>query len=165
MGLDVTYTPSPVVQHSILEKLGNRVTASGEFRGDYWLEVSQENLLEIIEILRGDPELSFTEFVDLCGVDDLPKSPRFKVVIHLYSPSKKIRIRLRCLVPDDTLTVPSLTSIWTGANWQERETYDQYGILFRGHPNLERILNAPNLKAFPQRKDYPLKGTREEAED
>ena len=152
-------------QSLILENLGSAIVKSGEFRNDFWIQVKGEDLLRAIEFLRAHEELSLDSFIDLCGVDYKDRAPRFEVVVHLFSQRHHHRLRIRCLVPDETLTVPSLTRFWKGANWQEREAYDMYGIHFEGHPKLDRILSAPDVTTFPQRKDYPLKGEREKPEN
>ncbi len=166
MGLNSSYLVSGQLQKLILEELGPKVFASGESRGDFWIRIKGEDVLEVADFLRGHERLAFDWFVDLFGVDYLGrKTPRFEVVICLYSMAKKHRIHMHCQVPDRSLTMPSLVSLWPAANWQEREAFDQYGIRFEGHPKLERILNAPDLTVFPQRKDYPLTGDRETEED
>ncbi|MFH1017311.1 MAG: NADH-quinone oxidoreductase subunit C [Pseudomonadota bacterium] len=166
MGLSSSYLVTPDLQKLVVEELGAKVLGSGVHQGDFWIQVNGEDVLDVIDFLRSHERLAFDWFVDLFGVDYLGKaSPRFEVVIHLYSMAKKHRIRLRCRVSDRSLTMPSVVSRWPAANWQEREAFDQYGIRFDGHPNLERILNAPDLTVFPQRKDYPLKGDRETEED
>ena len=143
----------------------SKLIDAGERKGEFWMIVRGEDLVSVIEPLRAHPDLKFDWFVDLCGVDNLGKRPRFETVIHLYSMDYGQRLRIRCLVPDESLTVPSLTPFWSAANWQEREAYDMYGIRFQGHPNLERILTPPGTEDFPQRKDYPLRGSRETKED
>ncbi len=165
MGLTNSFAVSSVNQELICQSLGSKIVASGECQGDFWIHVHGDDLVQTIEFLKTHPSLQFDSFVDLCGVDYLHRHPRFEVTTHLYSQSQHHRIRIRCLVPDDTLTVPSLTPYWKGANWQEREAFDMYGIRFRGHPNLERILSPPATEVFPQRKDYPLKGEREPKEE
>ncbi len=162
MGLTDTFTPKPEVQKLIVDGLSGKMIESGEYHGDFFLKVSSDHYLNVIDFLRTHGELQFDSFVDLCGVDYLGQTPRFEVVVHLFSQPKQIRIRVRCQVPDSTETIPSLTSRWKGANWQEREAYDMYGIRFDGHPELKRILSAPEVKDFPQRKDFPLRGAREE---
>ena len=157
MGLRADFKTSEGTQTSILEKLGSKVVESGVFRNDFWITVKGDELLGVVQSLRED--FHFTSFVDLCGVDYLgKKEPRFEVVTHLLNMEKNERIRIRVLVPDDTLKIPSITPIWSAANWQEREAFDMYGMTFEGHPNMIRILSAPNVKANPQRKDYPLHG-------
>ena len=147
------------------ELLQSALVDSGETKGAIWITVRGDDLSDVVRQLRTHPELRFDWFVDLCGVDYVPREPRFETVIHLHSMERGHRIRIRCLVPDDSLTVSSLTPFWPAADWYEREAYDMYGIRFRGHPNLERILNPPGTTAFPQRKDYPLKGARETKEE
>jgi NADH-quinone oxidoreductase subunit C len=165
MGLNPSYSIPPELQALIREELGARLLLSGETRGDFWIQIDGRHLTDVVDFLRSQDRLAFDRLLDLCGVDYLGRAPRFEVVLHLYSGLKGHRIRLRCRVPDDSLTVPSLVSRWPGADWHEREAYDQYGIRFDGRPKLERILNAPDLSVFPQRKDYPLKGSRETGED
>ena len=165
MGLKDPFTPTAEVQRLILDELGSKIVANGEFQGDFWIQLEAHHLRNVVEFLRGHEALRFDSFVDLCGVDYLPRKPRFEVVTHLYSLEKKHRIRIRCLVHDGPLTVPSLTTYWKAADWQEREAYDNYGILFEGHPRLARILSAPGVTHHAQRKDFPLKGEREETED
>ena len=126
--------------------------------------IKGQDLHAVVDELQSE-SFGFNAFVDLCGVDYLDKSPRFEVVIHLYSPKHKGRIRIRVMVPDVDLSIPSITSYWKGANWQEREAFDMYGIKFKGHPKLERILSPPGSDVFAQRKDYPLIGGRAALED
>lgn len=161
MGVKDSFTPSKSCQDRICSELDSAIGQSGESNGDFWIKVSGEKLLKTVEVLQVHSEFLFDSFVDLCGVDYLEEQPRFEVVIHLYSSKHKHRIRIRCMVPDTTLTIPSLTEFWPAANWQEREAFDMYGIRFHGHPNLERILSPPDTEVFAQRKDYPLKGERE----
>ncbi|MCC7459853.1 MAG: NADH-quinone oxidoreductase subunit C [Proteobacteria bacterium] len=153
------------VQKHIIESLGDKVVESGEFQKDFWLKVHGKDLLAVVQFLRDDSKSLFDGFIDVCGVDYLTTQPRFESVIHLYSMQHKHRIRIRTLVDDKTLTVPSLTNMWKGADWHEREAFDMYGIKYDGHPNLLRILSAPGVEVFAQRKDYPLKGVRAIDED
>ncbi|MFH1262352.1 MAG: NADH-quinone oxidoreductase subunit C [Pseudomonadota bacterium] len=145
--------------------LGPRIVDGGLSHSDPWIQVRGEDLLWVTEQLRNHSELRFDLFIDLCGVDYLGRTPRFETVIHLASTANGHRLRIRCLVPDDSLAVPSLTRFWRGANWHEREAFDMYGIRFKGHPNLERILNPPGTEEYPQRKDYPLRGPRDRKEE
>lgn len=156
---------SQSAQKHIVEKLGDKIVASGEFQGDFWIKVEGKNLLPVVQFLKEDSQSLFDSFIDVCGVDYLKTSPRFESVVHLYSTQNKQRIRIRTLVDDRTLTVPSLTNHWKGADWHERESFDMYGIKYEGHPNMQRILSAPGTEVFAQRKDYPLKGHRAIDED
>jgi NADH-quinone oxidoreductase subunit C len=101
--------------------------------------------------------------VDLCGVDYPKRLPRMEVVMHLYSVRQHHRVRLKARVGDDELAgceLDSVTSIWPGMNWLERETFDMSGVVFRGHPDLRRILMYPEFEGHPLRKDYPAQRTQ-----
>lgn len=126
--------------------------------GDDTAIVRPEDWLAICRFLREDPSLSFDMLTDLCGVDYPDRAPRMEVVVHLYSLSRKHRLRLKTRVGDADLTsceLDSVTSVWKAANWLERETYDMSGVTFRGHPDMRRILMYPEFEGHPLRKDYP----------
>ncbi len=125
--------------------------------GDDAVTVRRERIVEICTFLRDDPELRFDYFIDICGVDygevD-PDGPRFGVIYHLYSLDHNHRIRLRVLVDEDDARVDSVTGVWKGANWFEREAFDLFGIDFTGHPFLRRILTHHQFVGHALRKDY-----------
>ncbi len=128
-----------------------------EFRGETTVYVEPSQLAAVAEFCRDDDDLRFDLLVNLAGVDDLPESPRFAVVYHLYSMLHNRTLRLKVRIPDDDdPRVPSVTPVWPTANWQEREAFDMFGIRFEGHPDLRRILTPPDWDGHPQRKDYPL---------
>ncbi len=147
----------------ILKKLKERFAESilemGEFREEPTLIVRKEDIVQICQFLRDDPELDFNFLSDLCGVDWPERKPRFDVVYNLYSISKNHRVRLKVRVEDGE-SVPSVTSVWSTANWHEREVFDMFGIGFEGHPDLRRILMSEDWEGHPLRKDFPL--TKEE---
>lgn len=134
-----------------------------EFRGDTWLYVKKEYLLDVCRLLRNDRELSYLYISDVTAIDWLPfwekgeKPKRFEVVYNLYSPVSFQRLFLKVRV-DEGESVPSVTGIWEGANYPEREVYDMFGIPFEGHPNLKRILMPDDWVGHPLRKDFPLGG-------
>jgi len=134
-----------------------------EFRGDTWLFIRKERLLEVCRLLRDDPDLGYLYISDITAIDWLPywekgeKPKRFEVVYNLYSPVHFQRILLKVRV-DDGEAVPSVMGIWEGANYPEREVYDMFGIPFEGHPNLKRILMPDDWVGHPLRKDFPLGG-------
>ena len=134
-----------------------------EFRGDTWLFIRNERLLEVCRLLRDDPDLGYLYISDITAIDWLPywekgeKLKRFEVVYNLYSPVHFQRIFLKVRV-DDGEPVPSVTGIWEGANYPEREVYDMFGIPFERHPNLKRILMPDDWVGYPLRKDFPLGG-------
>jgi NADH-quinone oxidoreductase subunit C len=113
--------------------------------------------------LRTDASLDFDMFIDLCGVDYPKRLPRLEVVLHLYSVSKGHRIRVKARIGDEECEgaeIDSVVSVWTGANWFERETFDMFGIVFKGHPDLRRLLMYPEFEGHPLRKDYPANKTQ-----
>ncbi len=122
--------------------------------------VDKDKIAEVCHFLRDDPKLRFNYLSDVCGVDYFPKDPRFEVVYHLYSIPFKYRIRLKCRLNEGE-RVPTVVGIWKTANWHERETYDMYGIVFEGHPDLRRIYLSEEFEGYPMRKDYPLKGYKD----
>jgi len=112
---------------------------------------------EVLTFLRDDSRCQFICFTDLCGADYPEREKRFDVVYHFLSPRLNQRIRLK--VPtDETTPVPSLIGVFRGADWFERETYDLYGVLFTGHPDMRRILTDYGFEGHPLRKDFPLTG-------
>jgi NADH-quinone oxidoreductase subunit C/D len=140
------------------ESLGDQVLEVEEFRGDLAITVARKAWVKAVQLLRDHPELDFKLFLDLCGVDFLDKddrAERFAVVLHLYSVSKKHHIRLKTPVPEVDAKLDTITGLFKGANWFEREAWDLYGIVFTGHPRLERLLTHDEFVGHPMRKDYP----------
>jgi NADH-quinone oxidoreductase subunit C/D len=140
------------------QRLGERVRRVEEFRGDLAVSVERGAWLEAATLLRDHPELDYKLFLDLCGVDYLDKEgrdERYEVVLHAYSLSKKHHVRLKAALPESDATLASLTGLYRGANWFEREAWDLYGISFAGHPNLSRLLTHDDFVGHPMRKDYP----------
>ncbi|MGP8051354.1 MAG: NADH-quinone oxidoreductase subunit C [Desulfobaccales bacterium] len=130
-----------------------------EFRGETTIVVKPERLVDICRALRDDPETSFRYLSMIAGMDYLPQSPRFGLVYNLYSHQHHNRVTLKTRLADDAAPLaPSVTPVWTTANWHEREIYDMMGIRFQGHPDLRRILMPADWVGHPQRKDYPLRG-------
>src|SRR6185437_1249385 len=119
--------------------------------------VQRDAILEVVRFLHDDANCRFISIVDICGVDYPGRAERFDVVYHFLSPTRNIRIRVK-LTTDDVHPVPSLTPIFPGADWYEREAYDFYGILFSGHPDLRRILTDYGFDGHPLRKDFPTTG-------
>ena len=121
------------------------------------INVSADNILEVLRFLRDDGQLMFVNLTDICGVDWPARARRFDVVYHLLSPKQNIRIRVKVQAGEDTL-IPSATSVFPGANWFEREAYDLYGVIFTGHPDLRRLLTDYGFEGYPLRKDFPTTG-------
>ncbi|MCZ6777148.1 MAG: NADH-quinone oxidoreductase subunit C [Ignavibacteria bacterium] len=134
------------------------IEESDEFRDDLTLRVKTEDIVKVCNFLKNDHELAFDMIVDLCGVDMYRPEGRFEVVYNLYSLKKKKYLRLKILVDEDNPIVDTVSVVWSGANWHERETYDMYGIKFKGHPDLRRMYMPEDFEYFPLRKDFPLMG-------
>ena len=150
----------------VLDQLKAKFTAgeileSGTMHGDEWARISRDAWVAVATFLRDDPATKMQMFIDLTCVDRLgirggkPDAPRFDVVLHVYSVANKHRVRLYCGVNEDDPWVDTLCGVWAGANWFEREAYDLYGVRFKGHPDLRRILMYPEFVGHPLRKDYP----------
>ena len=141
------------------EKHPDSILESAEFRGELTLVVKRDDIVPVCRFLRDDAELSFNFLSDLTAVDRSGREPRFDVIYHLYSLDKKHRLRLK-VKAGEAESVPSVTSVWSNANWFEREVFDMFGIGFDGHPDLRRILMPDDWVGHPLRKDFPL--TKEE---
>ncbi len=143
----------------IKERYPDQIVEIVTCRGQAAVILQKDKILEICRWLHDDPALQFNHLADLCGVDYLGKKDvRFEVVYNLYSIPNKKRIRLRAEVPEDDCQIDSVTPIWIGANWHERECFDLLGIRFKGHPDMRRILLPEDWEGHPLRKDYPLDG-------
>lgn len=141
----------------LTEKLTGRIGEAVFAYGELTVAVEPGDLIEVVTFLRDDPRCQFISIIDVCGADYPSRAKRFDVVYHLLSPKQNVRIRLKVQADEETL-VPSLTGVFPGADWFERETYDLYGVLFSGHPDLRRILTDYGFEGHPLRKDFPLTG-------
>ncbi len=139
----------------------DEIVAEGQHAGQRWLELRRDRVLEILTRLRD--ELKFEMLMDLSAVDwlDQGKPERFSVVWQLFSVTHNEYFRLKAWVPEDDPEIDSVVSVWKSADWAEREVFDLFGVRFRGHPNLKRILMPDNYTGHPLRKDYPLTGKGE----
>lgn len=133
-----------------------------EFRGQVSVIVKKDKIKEILKYLK--EQQGFNHLQDLCGVDYYPEKPRFEVVYNLFSICRRLHIRIRAKIDEENPEIDSITELWSGANWHERECYDMFGIKFNGHPELRRILMPEDWNGHPLRKDYPLRGVAEDLE-
>lgn len=142
------------------EKFPDAVTGVKTFRGELTVSINKDYIGKVAEFLCNDGESDFNYLSDLCGVDKsrLDNSNAFEVVYHLYSLKHNHRVRLKVEIPASNPSIGTVTNVWKTADWHEREAYDMFGIIFEGHPNLERILTPEGFEGYPLRKDYPLKG-------
>ncbi len=135
----------------------DEVKGINEFRGQVSMTVKKGRIKDIMSRLWAAPEFYFDFLEDLCGADYLGrKEPRFEVVYTLHSMKHRHKIRIKAEVSESDCTIASVTSIWAGANWHERECYDLFGITFIGHPDHRRILMPEDWEGHPLRKDYPM---------
>ncbi len=125
--------------------------------GELTVTVPRDDILAVLALLRDDARFRFVNLTDICGVDYPERAERFEVVYHLLSPTLNRRIRLK-VGTDEATPLPSASGLFPVADWMERETYDLYGILFSGHPDLRRILTDYGFEGHPLRKDFPLTG-------
>ena len=121
------------------------------------VEVEADRIVDVATYLRDDPKLRFVNITDVTAVDYPHRDKRFDVVYHFLSPTLNTRIRLR-LKADESTQVPSLIGVFPGVDWFERETYDLYGVIFTGHPDMRRILTDYGFEGHPLRKDFPTTG-------
>lgn len=155
-----TETPQDPVIARVLERFGDQVLESLVDRDQPTFVVERENLRDVAAFLRDTSGLDFVRLVDLCGADFLDveqrlhRRARFEVVYHLHSFQLKRWVRIRVPVDEDDAIVPTLTGLWPGANWYEREVFDLFGIQFADHPDLTRILMPDEWEGNPLRKDF-----------
>ncbi|MFP6663355.1 MAG: NADH-quinone oxidoreductase subunit C [Deltaproteobacteria bacterium] len=143
--------------HPLFARLGEKfpegILATADYRGDLCATIERKALVAIMTFLR-DQE-GFEMLLDVTAVDYLGRAPRFEIVYHLVSLEEATRVRVKVPLEEADVKIPSLTKLWTGADWLERETFDMYGIEFTGHPNLKRIYLYEEFVGHPLRKDYP----------
>jgi NADH-quinone oxidoreductase subunit C len=153
-----------VISDRLKEKFGEAILQVEEPYSFLTLTVKRENILDILKFLYSD--LAFTFLTDLTGIHYPEPNEQLGVVYHLHNLPKNMRIRIKAFFPKSDPTIDSATPVFSGANWMERETFDFYGILFKGHPNLKRILNVDDLDYHPMRKEYALEDpTRSDKKD
>ena len=148
-----------------LEKLVNSELASKIQKSiiennEFLIEISEADLIDVIQFLKSNDSCKFRQLIDIAGVDYPENEKRFQLV-YLFL-SHEINVRIKLLIKFDlNQTIPSITKIFPSANWMEREVFDMYGIKFKNHPDLRRILTDYNFKGYPLRKDFPLTGFNE----
>ena len=153
------------LQAALEATLGARIQAFKRERGEITITVAAADYLAVAKTLHADQALKFEQLIDLCGIDYSQwkdqswSGPRYCVVSHLLSVSLNWRVRLKVFAPDDDMpVVASLTEVWAGANWFEREAFDMVGVIFDGHVDLRRILTDYGFIGHPLRKDFPVSG-------
>jgi NADH-quinone oxidoreductase subunit C len=126
--------------------------------GEVTLEIAAPKIASICGFLKYDQ--SFVRVSTVTAVDRYPAEPRFEIVYHLHSIERNLRLRLKALLPGTDPVIESVTGVWRGAGWYEREVFDLFGVRFLNHPDLRRILMPDDWEGYPLRKDYPITGSR-----
>jgi len=147
----------PDLETYLLAELGTALTGSSVSHEELTLNAHAEQIVKILTFLRDDSQCRFETLIDICGVDYPGRARRFDVVYHLLSMRENMRLRVKIKVEEGG-TVPSVVGVYPAANWNEREAFDMFGILFSGHPDLRRILTDYGFEGHPLRKDFPLSG-------
>ena len=142
---------------TIKNALGASVGGYEVMHGELTVHAQAADIVKVATFLRDDPACQFASIIDVTAVDWPGREQRFDVVYHLLSPRMNRRVRVK-IMTDEVTPVASLVDVYRGANWYERETYDLYGVLFTGHPDMRRILTDYGFEGHPLRKDFPLTG-------
>lgn len=140
----------------LTEAFGTAVEKTETFRDETTITIAGARIEEVARFCRDEEGLKYNLLADIAALDYYPQEPRIGVCYHLYSLKYNRRLRLKVMWTDGDDAIPTVTSVWKSADWEEREAYDMFGVLFKGHPDLRRILMPVDWEGHPQRKDYPL---------
>lgn len=149
-------TKNNILLQILGEQFGGKVVNVSEPYGLLTFETTKDVILQVLTFLKEDPRTSFSFLTDITAVHYPEKKHGIAVVYHLHNMVAKNRIRVKVFIDQHEPEIPTATTLWKGANWMERETYDLFGVKFNGHPDLRRILNMDDLGVFPMLKQYPL---------
>ena len=156
----------PIIEPRLRAAFHNDIVSAEMMRDFPVFTIKKDKIIDVVKFLYDDPEMQFRFLTDLCGIH-FPDNTGHElgVIYHLHNMRKNWRIRLRIFFPVNDAVVPTLTTVFSTANWMERETYDFFGVVFKGHPNLKRILNVDDMVGFPLRKEFPLEDPNREDKD
>jgi NADH-quinone oxidoreductase subunit C len=141
---------------AVIARFGAAVTGGHNELGELTLIVDAANIVEICRFLKDDQK--FIRLSSVTAVDWHPREPRFEIVYHLQSVAPNRWLRVKAEVGGETPEIDSVFSVWRGSDWYEREVFDLFGVAFRGHPNLQRLMMPEGWQGHPLRKDYPVHG-------
>ena len=147
------------VAKEAIKKNCNPVEISDDFN-QLQISISTNQILDVVDFIKNDEVCEFRQITDIAGVDFPDRQKRFDVIYHFLSFKHNSRLRIKIIIGEDE-SIPSITSIFPAANWFEREAFDMYGIQFKDHPDLRRILTDYGFEGYPLRKDFPLSGNVE----
>lgn len=145
-----------IVLEKLVAKFGAGILSHDEPYGMLTIVAEKNINVKMLKFLFDDEQLKFQFMTDLCGIHYPDQALELGVIYHLHSLENNVRIRLKFFVSKENPTIATATTVYATANWQERETFDFFGIIFEGHPDLRRILNVDEMEAFPLRKEFPL---------
>lgn len=147
-----------IIQEKLTQKFGNKVLNFGMSRDIFSFEATPEAIHEVIRTLKVDEEFNFHFLTDLCGIHypDNDSTHQYAVVYHMHNWIENVRIRVTTYLAGENPEVNTITDLFLTSNWMERETWDFYGINFKGHPQLKRILNMDEMVSHPMRKEFPM---------
>ncbi len=144
------------VAKEVNARFAQAIVEANDDRGELTLYIDPASIVEVCRLLR--TEGKFVRLSGVTAVDWHPAEPRFEVVYHLHSPERNLRVRLKSRVSGSDPAIDSVTPVWRGADWYEREVFDMFGIKFNNHPDMTRILMPEDWEGHPLRKDYPVHG-------
>ena len=147
------------VAKEAIKKNCNPIEISDDFN-QLQISISADQILDVVDFIKNDEACEFRQITDIAGVDFPDRQKRFDVIYHFLSFKHNSRLRIKIIIGEDE-SIPSITSIFRAANWFEREAFDTYGIQFKDHPDLRRILTDYGFEGYPLRKDFPLSGNVE----
>jgi NADH-quinone oxidoreductase subunit C len=147
------------VAKEAIKKNCNPIEISDDFN-QLQISISADQILDVVDFIKNDEACEFRQITDIAGVDFPDRQKRFEVIYHFLSFKHNSRLRIKIIIGEDE-SIPSITSIFPAANWFEREAFDMYGIQFKDHPDLRRILTDYGFEGYPLRKDFPLSGNVE----
>ena len=152
-------TPQEIIQ-KVQDKFGGSVLETSDNLGETTVTIKRDCIVDLMQFLNEESDLSFDFLMDVCGVDylEIGGLERYGTTYHLYSMQHNHRIRVKAFIPETDPTIETISHIWEAANWAEREVYDMYGIEFNNHPDMRRILNPDDFEGFPLRKEFPPEG-------
>ncbi len=149
---------TPIIKQKLQDKFSGVSIEYTEYRGELTLQFDKQYIVDICRFLKEDPDLQYRFCDDITAVDWAKRKNRFTVVYHIFSLKSNHRLALKADVDESDCSIESVTSVWSTANWHERETYDMYGIIFKNHPDLRRMYMPEEFEYHPLRKDFPLMG-------
>jgi NADH-quinone oxidoreductase subunit C len=147
-----------LIPQKLKEKFSSVDFEVSDYRDELTIKFDKKFIVEICSFLKSDSELEFNFCSDITAIDWATRKNRFAVVYNIFSMKHNFRLRLKADIDESDCSIDSVSSVWKAANWQERETYDMYGIKFNNHPDLRRMYMPEEFEYYPLRKDFPLMG-------